>query len=344
MKIVIWGTGKYAVKLIGNAGDVFKDVDCFVTNKVENSDFYGWPVYSIDYLLKIDYDLLLIASRHVDEITSVIHEMRLDLKKIVFLQHIWFEWNNKWDFLQQYTEPGSSRGLFSHFGVCTFSRELVDKLRENTDCSDYWKKLEFYDTKTVISISSKKQYELLENYFIPFCSKEDTICDYGCASGEWSRFIAPYVKCVESYDVSKKMIDYAKSKSRSDGITNIKYEVCDARNFKLGKKYDHFLMLGLITCIENWDKVEAIIDQLSQVIKTGGILATRDTLNMEGNRTLYTYDRCADYYACYHSYDMYKEIFNKYGFELEAEEYFYSYFSEPFEVGSHGFIWKKVSG
>ncbi|MBP5787105.1 MAG: methyltransferase domain-containing protein [Kiritimatiellae bacterium] len=344
MKYLIWGTGKYAERFVANAKGIVNDIIGFVETVKDISSFMGKRVYSINELSNLDYDCILIASRHISEIKNEINKSALTMDKMVFLQNSWFPMDHgRWRLDKPFAGYDEGRALFTHFGVCTFSKELADKLRRDTDGSSFWKQLESYDTKTAISVSSRKQEEMLKRFFFPCLSPNDVICDYGCASGEWSRLLAPYVKRIDGFDISEKMIAHAKRVSSDKGIGNIVYSACDAQEFKLINQYDHFVMLGLLTCIKDWETVGNIVLQLADTVKNGGLLATRDTLNLntENAKTLYTYDRCSEYFAIYHSYAMYKDVFCRNGFELLAEQYFYPYFEKPFGLGSHGFIWRK---
>ena len=349
MKYLVWGTGRYADCLIANAKEIVKDIVGFIETETDIKDFCSKKVYNPEEIRDLDYDMILVASRHTAEIKQRILDYKMTNEKICFLQESWIPvLQNEGDtegyvyafdkYSDRYLENSV---LFSHFGICTFSPLLIEKIKKDNDGSTYWKKKEYYDTKKEITVTSGKQRRVLDDYFVPVLSLKDTVCDYGCASGEWSRFLAPYVKKIDGYDVSSKMLEYAEKLSEKEGINNIEYIQCDAREFEINKKYDHFVMMGLLVCIENWEIVEKNVQQVSDAIIGGGYLVTRDTLNVSDHGSLFTFDKRKNYVATYHSYELYKSLFERCGFRLVCEEIFYPYFDKPFHVGCRGFVWKK---
>lgn len=54
-------------------------------------------------------------------------------------------------------------------------------------------------------------------------SKEDTILEIGCGTGEFSIEVAKICNKVIALDVSKNMLEYAKNKSKMRGINNISF-------------------------------------------------------------------------------------------------------------------------
>lgn len=349
MNYLIWGTGRYASCFIANVAGIMDDVVGFVESEKSKDAYNGKPVYAAKEAAGLDYDLLLVASRATDAIEEEMRASGIDAERTVFLRRTWIPANIEDGGVSYlFDRHGQHRGeksvFFSHFGVFTCERELADVLRRGTDGTTYWKEVDYYDTKEVISVSSAKQTQMLNEYFVPHLTGESVVCDLACASGEWSRFVAPYAGQIEGFDVSEKMIAYAKRKSEEEGIRNTDFVCTDALGLELAHTYDHFLMLGLITYIRSEEEADAIIGRVARAVKSGGMLATRDTLNISEDGTVFVYDEQAHYFCSYHSAKRYREMFERHGFSLVAEEYFYPYFEKPespLALGSRGYIWKK---
>ncbi|MFC1956118.1 class I SAM-dependent methyltransferase [Chloroflexota bacterium] len=58
---------------------------------------------------------------------------------------------------------------------------------------------------------------------LKYLNIDDTVLDYGCATGIISNAIADKVKEIHAIDISSKMIEMAKIKARGRNIENIHY-------------------------------------------------------------------------------------------------------------------------
>jgi cyclopropane fatty-acyl-phospholipid synthase-like methyltransferase len=58
-------------------------------------------------------------------------------------------------------------------------------------------------------------------------SANDTVLDFGCATGEYGFGIARYVHSVQGIDLSAKMIELAKQNARERRIENIRFDQMD---------------------------------------------------------------------------------------------------------------------
>lgn len=84
-KILIWGTGSIAGKVIKNG--LNGDVTGFIETKKTKDFFRGKKVYGIDEI-PADYEYMIIANSFVDEIYHICTEKELDFDKIIFLRGI----------------------------------------------------------------------------------------------------------------------------------------------------------------------------------------------------------------------------------------------------------------
>ena len=58
-------------------------------------------------------------------------------------------------------------------------------------------------------------------------SDRDTVLDFGCASGEFTIQIEPYVKHITGIDPSKKMIELANQKVQSNQLGKVIFHQTD---------------------------------------------------------------------------------------------------------------------
>ncbi len=71
-KLLVWGTGSYADRVLKEElAPYLQDIIAFVdSNLKRRSLFYDWSVVSPMEALKLDYDLLVIASSYFSEIVK----------------------------------------------------------------------------------------------------------------------------------------------------------------------------------------------------------------------------------------------------------------------------------
>ena len=81
-----------------------------------------------------------------------------------------------------------------------------------------------------------------------YLSKNDTVLDYGCARGAYTIALAGDVKEIRGIDISSKMIEIAKNKSK-----NISFK--KATIFDINEKYDVVLAFNLLHLLEDAEKV-----------------------------------------------------------------------------------------
>lgn len=347
MKILIWGTGYIADGFVLTSGINKEEILGYVESKKSKEIHRGTVVYSPEEIKSLDYDIIIVASSYVEEIKEEIERQGIDSDKVVFLflSKIGIlddkdcSGSEKHDFFAKYNSDiwiSYLRALYSN------SRKLIEQITTNTDMTQYWKEQETFKSAFGVSDISNRQQKLLEKYFLPHLKKDQTICDFACASGEWSEFMSPYVGHIDGFDCSEKMLAYAAENADSKGISNIVYKYMDATRLKFERKYDHFIMFGLFTYIDDEHMVEHIIRSVADSLEEGGYLAVRDTLNMsEPGNIYYSEFNSSNYIAVYHQKEVYEKIFERNGFEILHHEYFLSYYHEPIEVGSHGYILRK---
>jgi len=88
MKLYIWGTGCGAGDLIDHGLDV-SQVCAFLDSAPASDSFLGRPVLRPEEVKDEGTDLILVASRHVEEIASKAAKLGITADKLVFLRSNW---------------------------------------------------------------------------------------------------------------------------------------------------------------------------------------------------------------------------------------------------------------
>ncbi len=93
-----------------------------------------------------------------------------------------------------------------------------------------------------------------------YLRKNDTVLDYGCARGAYTIALAGDVKEIRGIDISPKMIELAKKKSKDISFKK-------ATIFDINEKYDVVLAFNLLHLLEDTEKV---IQKIDEILKPGG--------------------------------------------------------------------------
>jgi 2-polyprenyl-3-methyl-5-hydroxy-6-metoxy-1,4-benzoquinol methylase len=93
-----------------------------------------------------------------------------------------------------------------------------------------------------------------------YLSKNDTVLDYGCARGAYTIALAGDVKEIRGIDISSKMIEIAKNKSKDISFKK-------ATIFDINEKYDVVLAFNLLHLLEDAEKV---IQKIDEILLPGG--------------------------------------------------------------------------
>ena len=346
MRYLVYGTGRYSENFLRHSKDCMGDVIGFVETKKTKDMFRGKKVYDLDQIGMLEYDAIIVAALSDSDIRRELNNKGIDECNVVYLKNSWIPIRLDagqvltYDFLNAVTISCQEGVFFAFDGVYSNSSEAIKAIKGNVSASDYWINKEEFVSLNEVPMNAIKQMDFLKNHFIPNIEKEDILCDYACASGEWGRFLSDYACSIDGFDISESMIDKARQRAHEANLRNLSYYCLDAEKGLLEKKYDHFLMMGLLTCIESDNDASSIIQIVADALKKGGVVVTRDTLCTSGNK-IYFYKGETNYYGIYRSIDDYKRLFEVNGLCVEIEEVFSEYHQTPIAVGSHGFLFRK---
>lgn len=129
----------------------------------------------------------------------------------------------------------------------------------------------FTDQEKGIDLSQNMDYVTLLKYLKP----DDTVLDYGCATGIISNAIADKVKEVYAFDISSKMIEVAKQKALDRQITNVHYTQAAMIDDRYqAESFNVILSFRVLHVLED---IPAVMNSINALLKPGGIFISVTT-------------------------------------------------------------------
>ncbi|UCG84154.1 MAG: class I SAM-dependent methyltransferase, partial [Dehalococcoidia bacterium] len=103
---------------------------------------------------------------------------------------------------------------------------------------------------------------------LKYLNINDTVLDYGCATGIISNAIADKVKEIHAIDISSKMIEIAKTKASERNINNIHYAHATIYDERYEKEtFDVILAFRILHMLED---IQAVMRRINELLKPGG--------------------------------------------------------------------------
>jgi len=131
----------------------------------------------------------------------------------------------------------------------------------------------FWDRQAKDFTDQEQHTHLAENKdfitTLKYLTIDDTVLDYGCATGIISNAIADKVKQVHAIDISPKMIEIAKRKAAERGIENINYAPATIYDERYRKEsFNVILAFRILHMLGN---PEAVVRRINELLKPGGV-------------------------------------------------------------------------
>ena len=132
----------------------------------------------------------------------------------------------------------------------------------------FWNKLsQNYDKKAM-----DKAYSLILSKSQKYFRDSDTILDVGCATGLYAVQFSNYVKEIQAFDISPKMIGMAREKALNNQIENIIFSKTTLFDKKYKyKSFDTILALNILLYFED---IENVLHRMNDLLKAGGLIIT----------------------------------------------------------------------
>lgn len=134
----------------------------------------------------------------------------------------------------------------------------------------FWDKIaERYSKKPVADEAAyQKKLEITREYFRP----DMEVLEFGCGTGSTAIAHAPFVKHIQAIDISSKMIEIARVKSKTEKIKNVTFAQSAMDEFRAADEtLDAVLGLSILHLLEN---KEEVIAKVYRMLKPGGIFVT----------------------------------------------------------------------
>ena len=130
----------------------------------------------------------------------------------------------------------------------------------------FWDKQanDFTDQEQHTNLSENKDFITTLKYL----NIDDTVLDYGCATGIVSNAIADKVKEIHAIDISSKMIEIAKRKAGERNIGNIHY--AQATIFDERYQKESFNVILAFRILHMLEDIQAVIHRINVLLKPGG--------------------------------------------------------------------------
>lgn len=104
-------------------------------------------------------------------------------------------------------------------------------------------------------------------------STSDVVLDLGCASGEYSLDIAPFVQRVHGIDTSTSMIALATKKARARSVDNVTFDTADVLDRSLDAH--GFTMVLAFSVLHLVDDMRSVLCRVNELLPTGGLLVSQ---------------------------------------------------------------------
>ncbi len=137
----------------------------------------------------------------------------------------------------------------------------------------------FWDKAAKGFTDQEQQTQLSENKdfitTLKYLNIDDTVLDYGCATGIISNAIADKVKEIHAIDISSRMIEIAKRKASERNIENINYTQATIYDERYQKEsFNVILAFRILHMLEN---PRVVVRRINELLKPGGVFISVTT-------------------------------------------------------------------
>lgn len=131
----------------------------------------------------------------------------------------------------------------------------------------FWNKIATKYSKQ--PIADEESYQRKLRITRSYLSPDSKVVELGCGTGSTAIIQAPYVKHIQAFDISSRMIEIARDKAKAQQIGNISFTVSEASDIHIAdNSIDMVLTLSFLHLV---DSKEAVIKAISKMLKPGGM-------------------------------------------------------------------------
>jgi len=114
----------------------------------------------------------------------------------------------------------------------------------------------------------QKKLQVTRGYLRP----DMEVLEFGCGTGSTAIAHAPYVKHIQSIDISSKMLEIARKQISENGVTNVSFEQAGIDEFTApNQSFDAVLGLSILHLL---DDREAAIAKVHNMLKSSGVFVS----------------------------------------------------------------------
>lgn len=316
MKIVIYGTGNLGKYFYKNIAPGLGTVEFFAETIPGIEQIYGKQVISCAELAEVEFDVIFIASRYIDDISCELKKNKIADEKCIYLMRDKIgisQRNGIWEY--SIDENKDEWISFAPDVITTNSYSYMRYISEDVRFSDFWIGEKDYVTEGISALLEKNQNHLIKEKMLPHLNKLSVVCDLPCADGNYSEMLAPYVKHVDGFDYSQSLIDSAVDRALKKNIENIIYKRADACTIEFDKKYDGFLEMALFLYIENDEDVKNIIHKIYNTLNDDSYVFVKESLH-EMSEKIYGMNIMNGYLSVYRVKEEFEKWIVDAGFDI----------------------------
>jgi ubiquinone/menaquinone biosynthesis C-methylase UbiE len=136
-----------------------------------------------------------------------------------------------------------------------------------TEASKFWNRMaDRYSRRPVPDEAVyREKLRLTQEYLQP----DMRLLEFGCGTGSTAIEHAPHVAEIHATDLSSRMLEIARDKSRAAGIENIRYEEVSFESLDAADgAYDAILGLSILHLLDDW---QGAIGKVHRLLKPGGV-------------------------------------------------------------------------
>jgi SAM-dependent methyltransferase len=126
---------------------------------------------------------------------------------------------------------------------------------------------------------------ILRETLLPKINHAQRALDVGCGNGHYTFLLADRADEIFAFDISEYLIGQAREEASRRELQNIEFAIADLESGLPHGPFDVIGCMGVLVTIIDDEPYRMLLDQLSDRLKTGGFLITKDTTSIypEGN-------------------------------------------------------------
>lgn len=134
----------------------------------------------------------------------------------------------------------------------------------------FWDCIANHYAKKPVADEASYQRKLKETQ--QYLNPESHVLEFGCGTGTTTIIHAPYVSSIHATDISSKMLNFAETKAKAAGASNITFEQGTLMKIHVAaESWDAVLGMSILHLLADW---EAHIAKVFDLLKPGGVFIT----------------------------------------------------------------------